>query len=88
MRLLPGRTNDVGGGFACENPKPADKDIDSAMNGNVCRCGTYLRIRQAVHKAAELASSASAKTVKTREAIARSLDMKRPERSKWNAVLF
>lgn len=48
-----------------KNPKPADKDIDSAMNGNLCRCGTYIRIRQAVHKAAELASSASAKPVKT-----------------------
>ena len=28
-------------------PKPTDKDIDAAMNGNLCRCGTYLRIRQA-----------------------------------------
>lgn len=43
-----------------KNPKPADKDIDSAMNGNLCRCGTYLRIRAAVHKAAELASSSKA----------------------------
>jgi isoquinoline 1-oxidoreductase alpha subunit len=48
-----------------KNPKPADKDIDAAMNGNLCRCGTYLRIRQAVHKAADLASSASSRTVKT-----------------------
>jgi isoquinoline 1-oxidoreductase alpha subunit len=40
-----------------KNPKPADKDIDTAMNGNLCRCGTYLRIRAAVHKAAELASN-------------------------------
>jgi isoquinoline 1-oxidoreductase alpha subunit len=48
-----------------KNPKPTDKDIDSAMNGNLCRCGTYLRIRQAVHKAAELTTSASAKTVQT-----------------------
>ena len=40
-----------------KNPKPSDKDIDTAMNGNLCRCGTYLRIRAAVHKAAELASS-------------------------------
>jgi aerobic-type carbon monoxide dehydrogenase small subunit (CoxS/CutS family) len=45
--------------------KPTDKDIDSALNGNLCRCGTYLRIRQAVHKAAELATSASARTVQT-----------------------
>jgi len=40
-----------------KNPKPADKDIDAAMNGNLCRCGTYLRIRAAVHRAAELASA-------------------------------
>jgi isoquinoline 1-oxidoreductase alpha subunit len=44
-----------------KNPKPADKDIDAAMNGNLCRCGTYLRIRAAVHKAAELASVGSSK---------------------------
>jgi len=37
--------------------KPSDKDIDSAMNGNLCRCGTYLRIRAAIHKAAQLASN-------------------------------
>jgi isoquinoline 1-oxidoreductase alpha subunit len=41
-----------------KTPKPTDKDIDSAMNGNLCRCGTYLRIRQAVHKASELAGHA------------------------------
>jgi isoquinoline 1-oxidoreductase alpha subunit len=35
-----------------KNPHPTDKDIDTAMNGNLCRCGTYLRIRQAIHKAA------------------------------------
>jgi isoquinoline 1-oxidoreductase alpha subunit len=40
-----------------KTPKPTDKDIDSAMNGNLCRCGTYLRIRAAVHKAADLASN-------------------------------
>jgi isoquinoline 1-oxidoreductase alpha subunit len=32
-------------------PKPTDADIDRAMNGNVCRCGTYSRIRQAIHQA-------------------------------------
>jgi isoquinoline 1-oxidoreductase alpha subunit len=42
-----------------KNPKPADTDIDAAMNGNLCRCGTYLRIRQAVHKAAELSRVAA-----------------------------
>jgi isoquinoline 1-oxidoreductase alpha subunit len=33
---------------------PTDADIDAAMNGNICRCATYLRIRQAIHRAAEL----------------------------------
>jgi isoquinoline 1-oxidoreductase alpha subunit len=42
-----------------KNTKPTDKDIDGAMNGNLCRCGTYLRIRAAVHKAAQIASTAS-----------------------------
>jgi isoquinoline 1-oxidoreductase alpha subunit len=32
--------------------KPTDADIDGAMNGNLCRCGTYLRIRQAIHQSA------------------------------------
>jgi isoquinoline 1-oxidoreductase subunit alpha len=34
------------------NPRPTDADIDSAMSGNVCRCGTYQRIRKAIHQAA------------------------------------
>lgn len=34
-------------------PKPTDSDIDRAMNGNLCRCGTYHRIREAIHRAAE-----------------------------------
>ena len=50
-----------------KTPKPTDKDIDSAMNGNLCRCGTYLRIRKAVHKAAELATNASSRTVQAAE---------------------
>jgi len=33
-------------------PKPTDSDIDTAMNGNICRCGTYQRIRRAIHRAA------------------------------------
>ena len=37
-----------------ENPDPTDQDIDDAMSGNICRCGTYPRIRQAIHKAAQL----------------------------------
>jgi isoquinoline 1-oxidoreductase alpha subunit len=40
-----------------KNSKPTDADIDKAMNGNLCRCGTYVRIRQAVHRAAQIASS-------------------------------
>jgi isoquinoline 1-oxidoreductase alpha subunit len=39
-----------------KTPKPTDQDIDAAMNGNLCRCGTYLRIREAIHRAALLAS--------------------------------
>jgi isoquinoline 1-oxidoreductase alpha subunit len=35
-------------------PHPSDTDIDQAMSGNICRCGTYPRIRAAVHRAAEL----------------------------------
>lgn len=36
-----------------KTPKPTDADIDAAMAGNLCRCGTYQRIRAAIHKAAE-----------------------------------
>ena len=36
------------------NPKPTDAEIDAAMAGNLCRCGTYLRIRRAIHNAAAL----------------------------------
>lgn len=36
------------------NPNPTDKDIDVAMQGNICRCGTYPRIRKAIHTAAKL----------------------------------
>ena len=35
-----------------ENPKPTDEDIDETMQGNICRCGTYQRIRQAIKEAA------------------------------------
>jgi isoquinoline 1-oxidoreductase alpha subunit len=34
------------------NPSPSDEEIDNAMRGNICRCGTYPRIREAIHKAA------------------------------------
>lgn len=36
------------------NPKPSDDDIDAAMNGNICRCGTYVRIKEAIKTAATL----------------------------------
>ena len=39
-------------GLLTENPKPTDADIDTAMDGNICRCGTYQRVRAAVHEAA------------------------------------
>lgn len=39
------------------NPNPSDKDIDAAMQGNICRCGTYPRIRKAIKAAAQLAQS-------------------------------
>lgn len=39
--------------------QPTDADIDAAMQGNLCRCGTYPRIRKAIHRAAELAREAS-----------------------------
>jgi len=43
------------------NPAPSDEDIDAAMSGNICRCGTYSRIRAAIHRAAELMSRGSGK---------------------------
>ena len=45
-----------------KNPKPSDSDIDAAMNGNLCRCATYLRIRQAIHRAAEMKPEVSQAT--------------------------
>ena len=42
-----------------KHPNPSDAQIDAAMDGNFCRCGTYLRIRQAIHKAALIATKAS-----------------------------
>jgi isoquinoline 1-oxidoreductase subunit alpha len=39
------------------NPEPTDADIDAAMSGNLCRCGTYPRIRKAIHTAAQLAKT-------------------------------
>jgi len=39
-----------------QTPQPSDADIDAAMSGNICRCGTYQRIRAAIHRAAALKS--------------------------------
>jgi aerobic-type carbon monoxide dehydrogenase small subunit (CoxS/CutS family) len=44
-------------------PRPTDADIDEAMSGNICRCGTYQRIRRAIHRAAQMQQS-SETTVK------------------------
>jgi isoquinoline 1-oxidoreductase alpha subunit len=40
------------------NPSPSDADIDEAMQGNLCRCGTYPRIRAAIHSAAQMIQEA------------------------------
>jgi isoquinoline 1-oxidoreductase subunit alpha len=37
-----------------KKPSPTDADIDDAMSGNICRCGTYIRIRKAIHRAAAM----------------------------------
>ena len=50
-----------------KTPKPTDADIDRAMNGNLCRCGTYLRIRQAVHRAVEIAGARPTQTARAGE---------------------
>src|SRR5262245_3588112 len=44
-----------------ENPNPSDADIDDCMAGNICRCGTYQRIRRAIHLAAELKAKGGGK---------------------------
>src|SRR5437588_8378739 len=44
-----------------EKPRPTDDDIDQAMTGNICRCGTYPRIRRAIHRAAEMVAKAGAR---------------------------
>jgi isoquinoline 1-oxidoreductase alpha subunit len=44
-----------------QKPKPTDAEIDAAMSGNICRCGTYQRIRTAVHRASELMASGKTK---------------------------
>ncbi|MSR00327.1 MAG: (2Fe-2S)-binding protein [Gammaproteobacteria bacterium] len=40
-----------------KTPQPTDAEIDAAMSGNICRCGTYQRIRKAIHRASEIAKT-------------------------------
>src|SRR5262249_51768555 len=47
-----------------KTPHPTDAEIDSAMSGNICRCCTYLRIRQAIHQAAAVAPAAPASSTR------------------------
>jgi aerobic-type carbon monoxide dehydrogenase small subunit (CoxS/CutS family) len=44
-----------------QNPKPNDADIDDAMSGNLCRCGTYQRVRTAIHRAVEIGAEKGAR---------------------------
>ena len=44
-----------------EKPQPTDDDIDQAMTGNICRCGTYPRIRRAIHRAAGMVANGGAR---------------------------
>ena len=45
-----------------KHPKPTDEQIDTALNGNLCRCGTYVRVRQAIHKAASMPGKTGAQS--------------------------
>ena len=45
-----------------QKPVPTDAEINTAMNGNLCRCGTYVRIREAIHRAASLGTQRSTST--------------------------
>ena len=46
-------------GLLAKHPQPTDAQIDEFMSGNICRCGTYQRIREAIHRAAQLQQSAA-----------------------------
>ena len=54
MRLLPVGADHGGRRLVARERAPTDDDIDDAMDGNICRCGTYLRIRRAIHLAARI----------------------------------
>ena len=49
-----------------QKPKPTDTDIDAALSGNICRCGTYQRIRRAIHRAAGAQTRESSRTLEVR----------------------
>jgi isoquinoline 1-oxidoreductase alpha subunit len=51
-----------------KNPSPSDADITTAMNGNLCRCATYNRIREAIHKAAATSAATPASSSRPRQA--------------------
>jgi isoquinoline 1-oxidoreductase alpha subunit len=57
----PGQLMSAAALLAAE-PRPTDEDIDVAMAGNLCRCGTYPRVRAAIHRAAELAARGGGRT--------------------------
>jgi isoquinoline 1-oxidoreductase alpha subunit len=54
-----------------KHPNPSDRQIGEAMDGNLCRCGTYLRIRQAIHKATVLAGTGSKRSFASASTIRR-----------------
>lgn len=49
------------------SPRPSDEQINTAMNGNLCRCGTYSRVREAIHRAAALQGGRATQTASARE---------------------
>ena len=65
------------------NAKPTDADIDRAMNGNLCRCGTYLRIREAIHRAAAIGAAHAG-----RESVRSHRRGQRVKRVTWTTTLL
>jgi isoquinoline 1-oxidoreductase subunit alpha len=57
-------------------PNPTDEDIDTAMSGNLCRCGTYQRIRKAIHRAADMLKENGGKMEVTKGSLKGSTSMK------------
>jgi isoquinoline 1-oxidoreductase alpha subunit len=60
-------------------PRPTDADIDTAMSGNLCRCATYTRIREAIHRAANNATSTTAEMITPKILDGRGRPSGRPE---------